>query len=122
MIQVPSEPLSYSPLTSRCFPSTLISGAFLSPNSVQLELCLEKNVIMEDEPIIVHVTITNQSNVSIRKMKAALIQFYEISFSGGSRKMKVQRLESDQGFPISPGGTLTKAIVEQFFVVCVFNQ
>ena len=108
MIQIPLECPNNSPLSGRCVPATLISGAFLSPSSVQLELCLEKNVIVDDEPIIIHATITNQSHVSIKKLKANLVQYYEISFSEGSRKKKVQRLEINEGFPLAPGGTLTK--------------
>ena len=45
---------------------------FLSPGNVQLEVCLEKTIIYDEEPLIIHVTIANNSNQAIKKMKVLL--------------------------------------------------
>ena len=88
--------------------ATVSRPILLGCGQVQLDVCLEKTFIGEDEPIVLHVTMANHSGRSLKKLKATLVQTYGVSFSSGRRKKSVVSMESEAGFPVGPGGTLNR--------------
>jgi len=83
---------------------------FLSPGRVQLEVCLEKTIICDEEPLVINLTISNNSNQTIKRMKAKLMQFYSLTFLKGQKKVEITRAVSTEGFPVAPGGTLNQTV------------
>lgn len=83
---------------------------FLSPGNVQLEVCLEKTIIYDEEPLIIHVTIANNSNQAIKKMKTKLMQFYTVTILKGEKKIEITGSQTTDGFPIAPGGSLSQTV------------
>jgi len=83
---------------------------FLSPGNVQLEVCLEKTILHDEEPLIIHVTISNNSNQAIKKMKTRLMQYYTVTILKGEKKIEITGAQTTDGFPIAPGGTLSQTV------------
>ncbi|KAK4027723.1 hypothetical protein OUZ56_016770 [Daphnia magna] len=90
---------------------TVSRPLLLALGRVDMEVCLEKTSVVDGEPLIINISITNQSNKNIRGMKITLTQFYKLSFSEGKRKVPVNRMETHTGFPIAPGGTLNQTVM-----------
>ena len=61
------------------------------------------------ETIDAHVNIKNCSNKSVKKIRAQVLQAIDVClFDHGSYKAPVYTLETTEGCPIPPGGSLTR--------------
>ncbi|KAL3289773.1 hypothetical protein HHI36_023168 [Cryptolaemus montrouzieri] len=102
--------IMYAPSKQGEQPSIEVSKEFMmSPNKLHLEASLDKELYHHGENIAVNVHIANNSNRSVKKIKVSVRQFADIClFSTAQYKCTVAVTESEEGFPIGPGFTLSK--------------
>lgn len=91
-------------------PSVEVSKEFMmSPNKLHLECSLDKELYYHGETISVNVHIQNNSNKAVKKIKVSVRQFADIClFSTAQYKCCVDEKESEEGFPLGSGSTLSK--------------
>lgn len=91
-------------------PSVEVSKEFMmSPNKLHLECSLDKELYYHGETISVNVHIQNNSNKAVKKLKVSVRQFADIClFSTAQYKCTVDEKESEDGFPLGSGSTLSK--------------
>jgi len=81
----------------------------MSPNKLHLECSLDKELYYHGETISVNVHIQNNSNKAVKKIKVSVRQFADIClFSTAQYKCCVDEKESEEGFPLGSGSTLSK--------------
>ncbi|VDP42777.1 unnamed protein product, partial [Soboliphyme baturini] len=103
--------LTYAPYeSSRPQPHVEVSREFImSSGMLHMEASLDKEMYYHGESIVVNVYVQNNSSKSVKKIKVAVVQIADIClFMTASYQCDVAKLESVEGFPISPGGTLSK--------------
>jgi len=102
--------LTYAPKKQAPQPSAETSREFImSSNPLHLEASLDKEMYYHGETISVNVTITNNSNKSVKKVKVSVRQIADIClFSTAQYKCPVAELESEERMPVGPSQTLTK--------------
>ncbi|XP_063712886.1 arrestin red cell-like isoform X3 [Symsagittifera roscoffensis] len=102
--------LTYAPKKQAPQPSAETSREFImSSNPLHLEASLDKEMYYHGESISVNVTITNNSNKSVKKVKVSVRQIADIClFSTAQYKCPVAELESEERMPVGPSQTLTK--------------
>uniref|UniRef100_A0A0N5A9M2 Arrestin_C domain-containing protein n=1 Tax=Syphacia muris TaxID=451379 RepID=A0A0N5A9M2_9BILA len=102
--------LTYSPFENRPQPSTEVTKEFLmSPGLLHLETSLDKEMYYHGESISVNVHVQNNSNRTVKKIKVAVVQVADIClFTTASYTCEVAKVESNEGFPVGPGATLSK--------------
>uniref|UniRef100_A0A7E4V002 Arrestin_C domain-containing protein n=1 Tax=Panagrellus redivivus TaxID=6233 RepID=A0A7E4V002_PANRE len=102
--------LTYSPAVEGPQPMVDVTKEFLmSPGLLHLEASLDKEMYYHGENIAVNVHIQNNSNRTVRKIKVSVQQTAEICiFTTASYSCDVDKIESSEGFPVGPGGTLSK--------------
>uniref|UniRef100_A0A8R1DH34 Arrestin_C domain-containing protein n=1 Tax=Caenorhabditis japonica TaxID=281687 RepID=A0A8R1DH34_CAEJA len=107
--------LTYAPFESRPQPMVDVSKYFMmSSGLLHMEVSLDKEMYYHGESIAVNVHIQNNSNKTVKKLKICIIQVADIClFTTASYSCEVARIESNEGFPIGPGATLSKV-----FAVC----
>ncbi|CCD67242.1 Beta-arrestin arr-1 [Caenorhabditis elegans] len=107
--------LTYAPFESRPQPMVDVSKYFMmSSGLLHMEVSLDKEMYYHGESISVNVHIQNNSNKTVKKLKIYIIQVADIClFTTASYSCEVARIESNEGFPVGPGGTLSKV-----FAVC----
>ncbi|CAI2355517.1 unnamed protein product [Caenorhabditis sp. 36 PRJEB53466] len=107
--------LTYAPFESRPQPMVDVSKYFMmSSGLLHMEVSLDKEMYYHGESIAVNVHIQNNSNKTVKKLKICIIQVADIClFTTASYSCEVARIESNEGFPIGPGATLSKV-----FSVC----
>jgi len=100
----------YAPSKPGDQPSTEVSKEFMmSPNKLHLECSLDKELYYHGETISVNVHIQNNSNKAVKKIKVSVRQFADIClFSTAQYKCTVDEKESEDGFPLGSGSTLSK--------------
>ncbi|XP_066987858.1 arrestin homolog [Macrobrachium rosenbergii] len=93
-------------------PCTIVRKDFmLSPGELELEVTLDKQLYYHDQTIAVSCTIRNNSNKSVKKIKATVQQSADIClFSGGQYRCNVASVETQEGCPVNPGGSLQKQL------------
>ncbi|XP_042863411.1 arrestin homolog [Penaeus japonicus] len=109
-IQLNIRRIQFAPSKTGRQPCTVVRKDFmLSPGELELEVTLDKQLYYHTEKIAVNISITNNSNKTVKKVKAAVQQSVDISlFSGGQYKSTVASVESEEGCPVSPGSGLQK--------------
>ncbi|KAF1745790.1 hypothetical protein GCK72_022237 [Caenorhabditis remanei] len=107
--------LTYAPFESRPQPMVDVSKYFMmSSGLLHMEVSLDKEMYYHGESIAVNVHIQNNSNKTVKKLKICIIQVADIClFTTASYSCEVARIESNEGFPVGPGATLSKV-----FAVC----
>ncbi|KAG8194551.1 hypothetical protein JTE90_013298 [Oedothorax gibbosus] len=102
--------LTYAPSRPWEQPSVEVSKEFMmSPNKLHLEASLDKELYCHSEEIAVNISIANNSNRSVKKIKVSVRQWADIIlFSTAQYKATVAELESEDGCPVGPGFTLSK--------------
>ncbi|EDO43535.1 predicted protein [Nematostella vectensis] len=81
----------------------------MSQHPLHVEASLDKGLYYHGETIAVNVIISNRSSRNCKKIKITVRQFADIClFSTAQYKCPVASLESEDGFPVHPSGTLTK--------------
>lgn len=100
----------YAPSKPGDQPSVEVSKEFMmSPNKLHLECSLDKELYYHGETISVNVHIQNNSNKAVKKIKVSVRQFADIClFSTAQYKCTVDERESEDGFPLGSGSTLSK--------------
>lgn len=100
----------YAPSKPGDQPSVEVSKEFMmSPNKLHLECSLDKELYYHGETISVNVHIQNNSNKGVKKIKVSVRQFADIClFSTAQYKCTVDEKESEDGFPLGSGSTLSK--------------
>lgn len=93
-------------------PCTIVRKDFmLSPGELELEVTLDKQLYYHTEKIAINITIRNNSNKTVKKLKAAVQQSVDIClFSGGQYRSTVSSVETQEGCPVSPGSALQKVL------------
>jgi len=93
-------------------PCTVVRRDFvLSPGDLEMELTLDKQLFQHGEPIDVHVAIVNRSNKTVKKIRAQVLQCIDVClFDSGTYKTPVVAIDTSEGCPISPGGSLHRTI------------
>uniref|UniRef100_A0A914UK39 Arrestin C-terminal-like domain-containing protein n=1 Tax=Plectus sambesii TaxID=2011161 RepID=A0A914UK39_9BILA len=102
--------LTYAPWENRPQPTAEVTKDFMmSPGLLHMEASLDKEMYHHGESISVNVHIQNNSNKSVKKIKVAVAQVADIClFTTASYTCEVAKVESSEGFPVGPGGTLSK--------------
>jgi len=100
----------YAPSKPGEQPSVEVSKEFMmSPNKLHLECSLDKELYYHGETISVNVHVQNNSNKAVKKIKVSVRQFADIClFSTAQYKCTVDEKESEDGFPLGSGSTLSK--------------
>merc|ERR1712025_404656 len=100
----------YAPSKPGEQPSVEVSKEFMmSPSKLHLEVSLDKELYYHGETLAVNVHIQNNSNKPVKKIKVSVRQFADIClFSTAQYKCSVAEQESEEGFPLGSGSTLSK--------------
>ena len=97
------------PVTAMIIPSATATRFLpFAGGQLQIEACLDKACVSAGEPIVVHLSLANGSNKTVKKLKATLVQSYQLSFAKGQRRMTVNRMECAVGLPVIPGATFNQ--------------
>lgn len=91
-------------------PTQEISKEFmLSSQPLIVEANLEKGTYHHGENIRINVAISNRSNKTVKRIRLQVRQFASIClFALSEHKCVVAQKESEEGFPINPGGSLQR--------------
>ncbi|EDV21221.1 Beta-arrestin-1 [Trichoplax sp. H2] len=102
--------ITYAPDENIPQPTAEITKEFMmSSYPLHLECTLDKGMYYHGEPIKVNVSIANRSSKTVKKIRLSVRQFADIClFSTAQYKCPVAVVESEDGFPLNPGGTLNK--------------
>lgn len=102
--------IMYAPSKQGEQPMVEVSKDFMmSPNKLNLEVSLDKELYYHGESIAVNVHVSNNSNRTVKKVKVSVRQFADIClFSTAQYKCTVAEIESEEGCPVGPGSTLSK--------------
>lgn len=102
--------IMYAPSKQGEQPMVEVSKDFMmSPNKLNLEVSLDKELYYHGESIAVNVHISNNSNRTVKKVRVSVRQFADIClFSTAQYKCTVAEIESEEGCPVGPGSTLSK--------------
>ncbi|XP_042863409.1 arrestin homolog [Penaeus japonicus] len=111
-VQLNIRRIQFAPNQSDRQPCTVVRKDFmLSPGELEMEVSLDKQLYYHGEQITVKVTIKNNSNKTVKKIKAAVQQSVDVCLlSGGQHKSTVASVETQEGCPVSPGSGLQKSL------------
>ncbi|XP_033229134.1 beta-arrestin-2-like [Belonocnema kinseyi] len=92
-------------------PHAVVEKQFLlSDGRVRLEASLSHANYAHGDPIIVRVHVTNNSNKTVKRIEAFVVQHVDVCmFSNGKFKNIVALVSSRDGCPVDPGFTLTRS-------------
>ncbi|CAL8126816.1 unnamed protein product [Orchesella dallaii] len=107
--------IQYAPQKEGRQPCTIVRKDFLmSPGELELEATLDKQLYHHGERIAVNISIRNNSNKTVKKIKAMSQQCIDVCiFANGQYKATVASLETQEGCPINPGSSLQKVLYLQ---------
>lgn len=102
--------IMYAPSKQGEQPMVEVTKDFMmSPNKLNLEVSLDKELYHHGESIAVNVHVSNNSNRTVKKVKVSVRQIADIClFSTAQYKCTVAEVESEEGCPVGPGSTLSK--------------
>uniref|UniRef100_A0A0N5BNX3 Arrestin_C domain-containing protein n=1 Tax=Strongyloides papillosus TaxID=174720 RepID=A0A0N5BNX3_STREA len=114
--------LTYAPMVKKPQPIIEVSKEFMmSPGLLHLEISLDREMFYHGETIAVNVHIQNNSNRTVKKIKAFVVQTADIClFTTATYNCDVAKIESTEGFPVGPGSTLSK--VYNLMPLLLFNR
>ncbi|XP_076316099.1 phosrestin-2-like [Tachypleus tridentatus] len=98
------------PFTPLAVPSASVCKTFVfSPGKLELETILDREVYHHGDVMHVHVTVNNNSNKTVQKIKVYAIQYvYVCMFTNGRFKNLIGLAETEDGHPVSPGASLSR--------------
>ncbi|XP_012256297.2 phosrestin-2 [Athalia rosae] len=104
--------IQFAPTKQGRQPCTVVRKDFLlSPGELELEVTLDKQLYHHGEKIMVNISVRNQSNKVVKKMKALVQQGIDVViFQNGQFRTVIDAVETQDGCPINPGSTLQKVI------------
>ncbi|CAH0556545.1 unnamed protein product [Brassicogethes aeneus] len=102
--------VQYAPSKQGKQPCTVVRKDFmLSPGELELEVTLDKQLYHHGEKVAVNVSIRNNSNKIVKKIKAMVQQGVDVVlFQNGQYRTSVASMETQEGCPINPGSSLQK--------------
>ncbi|MCL4129265.1 UNVERIFIED_CONTAM: hypothetical protein GTU68_062688 [Idotea baltica] len=112
MITLNIRRIQYAPSKTGRQPCTIVRKDFmLSPGELELEVNLDKQLYYHGEKIAVNLTVRNNSNKTVKKIKSSVLQSTDIClFSGGQFRCNISSLETQEGCPINPGSSMQKVM------------
>ncbi|XP_052757802.1 arrestin homolog isoform X2 [Galleria mellonella] len=104
--------VQYAPEKKGAQPCTVVRKDFvLSPGQLELELTLDKQLYMHGETIAVNMSVRNNSNKVVKKIKASIQQGVDVMlFQSGQYRNVVACVETQDGCPLQPGSNLQKIL------------
>ncbi|KAL2739550.1 hypothetical protein V1477_010939 [Vespula maculifrons] len=104
--------IQYTPTKQGRQPCTIVRKDFLlSPGELELEVTLDKQLYHHGESIAVNVSVRNNSNKIVKKIKALVQQGIDVViFQNGQFRTVIDAIETQDGCPITPGSNLQKII------------
>ncbi|KAK2586142.1 hypothetical protein KPH14_001412 [Odynerus spinipes] len=104
--------IQYAPTKQGRQPCTIVRKDFLlSPGELELEVTLDKQLYHHGERIAVNVSVRNNSNKVVKKIKALVQQGIDVViFQNGQFRTVIDAVETQDGCPISPGSNLQKVL------------
>ncbi|KAL0114284.1 hypothetical protein PUN28_011515 [Cardiocondyla obscurior] len=104
--------IQYAPTKEGRQPCTVVRKDFLmSPGELELEVTLDKQLYQHGETIAVNMSIRNNSNKVVKKMKALVQQGIDVViFQNGQFRTVIDAIETQDGCPIDPGSSLHKVL------------
>lgn len=104
--------IQYAPTKQGRQPCTIVRKDFLlSPGELELEVTLDKQLYHHGERIAVNVSVRNNSNKVVKKIKALVQQGIDVViFQNGQFRTVIDAVETQDGCPISPGSNLQKIL------------
>ncbi|GLH00491.1 Arrestin homolog [Gryllus bimaculatus] len=104
--------IQFAPSKQGRQPCTVVRKDFmLSPGELELEATLDKQLYHHGEKIAINISIRNNSNKMVKKIKAMVQQGVDVVlFQNGQYRASVASMETQEGCPIQPGSTLQKVI------------
>jgi len=92
-------------------PCTVVRRDFvMSPGQLELELNLDHQLFHHGDTVKVHMAIINRSNKVVKKIRAQVLQCIDVClFEHGTYKTAVASIDSTDGCPVQPGGTLHRS-------------
>ncbi|KAI4500196.1 hypothetical protein M0802_004613 [Mischocyttarus mexicanus] len=104
--------IQYAPTKQGRQPCTIVRKDFLlSPGELELEVTLDKQLYHHGERIAINVSVRNNSNKVVKKIKALVQQGIDVViFQNGQFRTVIDAVETQDGCPISPGSNLQKVL------------
>ncbi|XP_012272803.1 phosrestin-2 [Orussus abietinus] len=104
--------IQYAPTKQGRQPCTVVRKDFLlSPGELELEVTLDKQLYHHGERIAVNISVRNNSNKLVKKIKALVQQGIDVViFQNGQFRTVIDAVETQDGCPISPGSNLQKVL------------
>lgn len=104
--------IQYAPTKQSQQPCTVVRKDFLmSPGELELEVTLDKQLYHHDEMIAINVCVRNNSNKTVKKIKALVQQGIDVVvFQNGQFSAVIDAVETQDGCPINPGSNLQKVL------------
>ena len=104
--------IQYAPTKQGRQPCTVVRKDFLlSPGELELEVTLDKQLYHHGDRIAVNVTVRNNSNKVVKKIKALVQQGIDVViFQNGQFRTVIHAVETQDGCPINPGSNLQKVL------------
>ncbi|KAK8390683.1 hypothetical protein O3P69_010413 [Scylla paramamosain] len=101
----------YAPAKQGRKPTASCTKEFLlSPGKLHLQVALDRQIYYHEEAVKVAVTVSNQSNKQVKKVKVSVVQLVEVSLGpAGHVRNTVASIESQDGCPVVPGAGLTRS-------------
>lgn len=107
--------IQYAPTKQGRQPCTVVRKDFLlSPGELELEVNLDRQLYHHGERIAVSVCVRNNSNKTVKKIKALVQQGIDVViFQNGQFRTVIDAVETQDGCPVNPGSTLQKVLYLQ---------
>lgn len=104
--------IQYAPTKQGRQPCSVVRKDFLlSPGELELEVTLDKQLYHHGDRIAVNVTVRNNSNKVVKKIKALVQQGIDVViFQNGQFRTVISAVETQDGCPINPGSNLQKVL------------
>ncbi|XP_051158121.1 phosrestin-2 [Leptopilina boulardi] len=104
--------IQFAPTKQGSQPCTVVRKDFLlSPGELELEVTLDKQLYHYGERIAVNISVKNNSNKIVKKMKALVQQGIDVViFQNGQFRTVIHAVETQDGCPINPGSNLQKVL------------
>ena len=104
--------IQYTPAKQGRQPCTVVRKDFLlSPGDLELEVTLDKQLYHYGERIAVNISVKNNSNKMVKKIKALIQQGIDVViFQNGQFRTVIDAAETQDGCPVNPGSNLQKVL------------
>ncbi|XP_067145499.1 arrestin homolog [Centruroides vittatus] len=97
-------------LLSTASPCASVSKTFIfSPGRLEIEVLLDREIYHHDDVMHIHVTVNNNSNKTVHKVKVYALQHVNVCmFTNGRFKNLIGSTETEDKHPIPPGASISR--------------